>query len=274
MPSFDDQPHTRTRLPVGEQPSPPPSLRQSRPLRTLLTVLVVVTLLVVAIAIANRGKPAPGSGGTGSGSADRAAPSAPSGAGPAPSGDQPVGTTVNGIAAGFPHSDQGAQSAAANYAVAIGSADMFRTDSRHTIVATIADPAAAPTLQSRLDQGFSPETAARFGVDAQGRPPKGQTFVSRTIPVGTKSNGYTADSVKIDVWCTGLFGLAGERSVKPVSQEWFTLNLSLRWTGTDWKLTDFSRVSGPAPVPPDQQAATAEEITGAVEQFGGFRYAR
>ncbi|MBD0688908.1 hypothetical protein [Streptomyces sp. CBMA123] len=271
MPLSDDQPHTRTRLPVDEQPSAPATARQSRPLRTLLTVLVVVTLLVVAISIANRGKPGPGNNG---GSADRAAPTAGTGAGPAPSGDQPVGTTANGIASGFPHSDQGAQSAAANYAVAIGSADMFRTDSRHTIVATIADPGSAGALQSRLDQGFSPETAARFGVDAQGRPPKGLTFVSRTIPVGTRTNGYTPESVKVDVWCTGLFGLAGERSTKPVSEEWFTLNLSLRWTGTDWKLTDYSRAAGPAPIPPDQQAATAEEITGAVEQFGGFRYAR
>ncbi|MFD5467109.1 hypothetical protein ACFWIQ_30425 [Kitasatospora sp. NPDC127059] len=271
MPLSDDQPHTRTRLPVDEQPSVPATARQSRPLRTLLTVLVVVTLLVVAISIANRGKPGPGGNG---GSADRAAPTTGTGAGPAPSGDQPVGTTVNGIASGFPHSDQGAQSAAANYAVAIGSADMFRTDSRHTIVATIAEPGAAGALQSRLDQGFSPETAARFGVDAQGRPPKGLTFVSRTIPAGTKSNGYTPDSVKVDVWCTGLFGLAGDRSTKPVSEEWFTLTLSLRWTGTDWKLTDYSRAAGPAPIPPDQQAATAEEITGAVEQFGGFRYAR
>ncbi|MFJ2811219.1 hypothetical protein [Kitasatospora sp. NPDC087271] len=271
MPLSDDQPHTRTRLPVGEQPSSQPTPRQARSLRTLLTVLVVATLLVVAIAIANRDKPDPGSTGR---SADHAAPTAPAGAGPAPSGDQPVGTTTNGIGSGYPHTDQGAQSAAANYAVAIGSADMFRADSRHTIVATIADPGAVSGLQSRLDQGFSPETAARFGVDAQGQPPKGMAFVSRTVPVGTKSSSYTAESVKVDVWCTGLFGLAGERSTRPVSEEWFTLTLSLRWTGTDWKLTDFSRAAGPAPVPPDQQAATAEEITGAVEQFGGFRYAR
>ncbi|MFI6156250.1 hypothetical protein ACIBCA_26590 [Kitasatospora sp. NPDC051170] len=271
MPLSDDQPHTRTRLPVGEQPSPQPSLRQSRPLRTLLTVLLVVTLLVVAISIANRGKPDPG--GTGH-SADRAAATAPPGAGPAPSGDQPVGTTVNGIASGFPHTDQGAQSAAVNYAVALGSADMFRTDSRHTIITTIADPGAAPTLQSRLDQGFTPETAARFGVDAQGRPPAGMTFVMRTIPVGARSNGYSAESAKVDVWCTGLYGVAGERSIKPVSEEWFTLTLSLRWIGTDWKLSDYSRASGPAPVPPDQQAATAEEMSGAVDRFGGFRYAR
>ncbi|MGW3078548.1 hypothetical protein [Kitasatospora sp. NPDC001132] len=267
MPLSDDQPRTRTRLPVGEQSSAQPNPRQARPLRALLAVLVVVTLLVLAVAIANRVTSGTADG---SSSADRA----DAGAGPAPSGDQPVGTTVNGIPTGYPHTEPGAQSAATNYAVAIGSADMFRTDSRHGIVATIADPGALAGLQSRLDQGFSPETAARFGVDAQGRPPKGLTFVSRTIPIGTRSSGYTADSVKVDVWCTGLFGLAGERSTKPVSEEWFTLNLSLRWTGTDWKLSDYSRVAGPAPIPPDQQAATAEEITGAVEQFGGFHYAR
>ncbi|MBO1420314.1 hypothetical protein, partial [Streptomyces sp. FH025] len=267
----DDQPHTRTRLPVGEQPVSTPTLRQSRPLRTLLTVLVVVTLLVVAISIANRAKPVPGNGG---GSADRAAPIAPSGAGPAASGDQPVGTTVNGIPSGYPHSEQGAQSAAANYAVAIGSPDMFRTDSRHTIVATIADPGAAGALQSRLDQGFGGDTAARYGLDAQGRAPKGLTFVSRTVPVGTRSTGYSDGDAKVEVWCTGLTGLAGERSVQPVTTNWFTLTLSLHWTGSDWKLSDFTRKSGPAPMPGDQQAATADEIAGTAEQFGGFRYAR
>jgi hypothetical protein len=272
VPLSDDQPHTRTRLPVGEQPSSPPTLGQSRPLRALLTVLVVVTLLVVAISIANRSKPDPGS--SGGGSADRAAPSAPAGAGPPPSGDQPVGTTVNGIASGFPHTEQGAQSAATNYAVAVGSADMFRADSRHGIIATIADPGAVGALQSRLDQGFGGDTVARYGLDAQGRAPKGLTFVSRTVPVGTKSTGYNDADAKVEVWCTGLTGLAGEHSVQPVTANWFTLTLSLHWAGSDWKLTDFASRQGPAPMPGDQQAATAEEITGAVQQFGGFRYAR
>ncbi|WP_308130136.1 hypothetical protein [Kitasatospora aureofaciens] len=271
MPLSDDQPHTRTRLPVGEQPSSQPNGRQARPLRTLLTVLVVVTLLVVAISIANHGKPDPGNTAR---SSDNATPTAPSGAGPALSGDQPVGTTTNGIASGFPHTDQGAQSAAANYAVAIGSADMFRTDTRHTIVATIADPTAVAILQSRLDQGFGGDTAARYGLDAQGRAPKGLTFVSRTVPVGTKQVGYSDADAKVEVWCTGLTGLAGERSVQPVTTNWFTLALSLRWTGSDWKLTDYTSRQGPAPMPGDQQAATADEITGAVQQFGGFRYAR
>ncbi|MFE7526773.1 hypothetical protein ACFU7Y_13720 [Kitasatospora sp. NPDC057542] len=268
MPLSDDQPRTRTRLPVGEQSSAQSNHRQSRPLRALLAVLVVVTLLVVALAIANRVMPGAGSGdGT---SADHAA----SGAGPAPSGDQPVGTTVNGIPTGYPHTEPGAQSAATNYAVAIGSADMFRTDSRHGIVATIADPGALAGLQSRLDQGFGGDTATRYGLDTQGRAPKGLTFVSRTVPVGAKSTGYSDGDAKVEVWCTGLTGLAGERSVQPVTTNWFTLTLSLHWTGSDWKLTDFTSRQGPAPVPVDQQAATADEITGAVQQFGGFRFAR
>ncbi|MFC9330951.1 hypothetical protein [Kitasatospora sp. NPDC057015] len=273
MPSSDDQPHTRTRLPVAEQSSYQSGGRQARPVRTLLTVLLVVTLLVLAISIANRGKSDPGAAAPTS--ADRAnASAAPDGAGPPPSGEQPVGTTANGIANGFPHTDQGAQSAAANYAVAIGSADMFRADARHTIVATIADPAALAGLQSRLDQGFGGDTAAHYGLDAQGKAPKGLTFVSRTVPVGTKQLSRTDGDAKVEVWSTGLTGLAGERSTQPVVQNWFTLTLSLRWTGEDWKLSDFARKQGPAPLPADQQAATAEEITGAVQQFGGFRYAR
>ena len=279
MPLSDDQPHTRTRLPVAEQSSYPTS-RQPRPVRTLLTVLLVVTLLVLAISVANRGKADP-SASPGQASGDSAAaPSAAgsaggtSGAGPAPSGERPVDTTGNGIGKGYPHTDQGAQSAATNYAVALGSADMFRTDARHTIVTTVADPAVLSALQNRLDQGFGGDTAARYGLDAQGRAPKGLTFVSRTVPVGAKAVSHTVSDAKVEVWCTGLTGLAGERSTQPVTGTWFTLTLSLRWTDGDWKLSDFTSRQGPTPLPGDQQAATAEEITGAVQQFGGFRYAR
>ncbi|MEV6212286.1 hypothetical protein [Kitasatospora sp. NPDC051914] len=270
MPLSDDQPHTRTRLPVGEQPSHQ-TARQPRPVRTLLTVLLVVTLLVIAISIANRGKPdpSPGTGATGSG--DNATPSA---AATAPTGTRPVDTTANGIANGFPHTDQGAQSAAANYATALGSAEMFQTAARHGIVDTLADPTVTDRLQQRLDAAFTTENNARFGLDAQGKAPKGLTFVSRTVPVGTRTTNYADTATKVEVWCTGLHGLAGESSTRPVAQDWYTLTVTMRWNGSDWKVTDFDRAAGPAPVPGDQQAATAQEITDAVQRFGGFRYAR
>lgn len=267
MPLPDDQPHTRTRLPVGEQPSLQPSGRQARPLRSLLAVLVVVTLLVLAISIANRGKTVPPAGSGSAGSSGAAAPPPGSTAPTAPSGEQPV-------TGSYPHTEQGAQSAAANYAVALGGADMFRADGRRTILTAIADPGAIGALQTRLDQAITPDVLTGYGLDAQGKAPKGLTFVSRAVPVGTKTDGYTADSTKAMVWCVGLGGLAGVSSTKPVAENWYTLTLTLRWTGTDWKLADFSRQPGPAPVPADQQAANAEEITGAVQQFGGFRYAR
>ncbi|MFJ5885484.1 hypothetical protein [Kitasatospora cineracea] len=272
MPLSDDQPHTRTRLPVAEQTTPATG-RQARPLRTLLTVLAVVTLLVVAVAVANRDKPAAGRGSAGT-SGDRAPGAAASPDRTAASGQQPVATTSNGIGTGYPHTDQGAQSAAANYAVALGSTDMFRTDSRRTVLATVADPTALPALQARLDQAFTPETNARYGLDAQGKAPKGQTFISRIVPIGTRTTNGADTATKVDVWCTGLYGLAGEDSVVPVTQDWYTLTVTMRWTGSDWKLTDYSRAAGPAPLPGDQQAATAKEIADAVQQFGGFRYAR
>ncbi|MDH6126321.1 hypothetical protein [Kitasatospora sp. GP82] len=269
MPVSDDQPHTRTRLPVAEQSVyQQANGRQPRPLRTLLAVLAVVVLLVIGISIANRDKsPA----GRSAASADQARP-AP--AATAPSGQDPVTTTSNGIGSGYPHTDQGAQSAAANYVVALGSAEMFRADTRRAIISTIADPTVAPTLQARLDQGFTADSFARFGLDAQGRAPKGLTFVSRTVPIGTRTTNSADTATKVDVWSVGLHGLAGEGSTQPVAADWYTLTMTMRWTGSDWKLTDYSRKSGPAPVPGDQQAATAEEITAAVQDFGGFRYAR
>ncbi|MGX4731769.1 hypothetical protein [Kitasatospora griseola] len=273
MPLSDDQPHTRTRLPVAEQTAPVTG-RQARPLRTLLAVLGVVTLLVVAVAIANRDKAVPDRNPAAS-SGDRARNgTAPAADRTAATGQQPVTTTANGIATGYPHTDQGAQSAAANYAVALGSTDMFRPDTRHTVLATLADPTVLPTLQSRLDQAFSPETNGRYGLDAQGKAAKGLTFISRTIPIGTDVANYSDTGTKVDVWCNSLVGLTGEVSNIPVTESWYTLSVTLRWTGSDWKLIDFSRKAGPAPLPADQQAATSEEITDAVQQFGGFRYAR
>jgi hypothetical protein len=268
VPVSDDQPHTRTRLPVGEQSVYQSTGRQPRPLRTLLTVLLVVTLLVVAISIANRDKPDP----VGATSSDQAP--TPQAAATAPTGQLPVATASNGIGVGHPHTDQGAQSAAANYAVALGSAEMLRAEGRRTVLATIADSTSQAALTARLDAAFSKETLAKLGLDEKGKAPKGLTFVSRTVPVGTKTTNSADTAYVVEVWCTGLLGLAGPGSVLPVAENWYTLTVTMRWTGADWKLTDFARRTGPAPLPGDQQAATAEEITGAVQDFGGFRYAR
>ncbi|WP_037911865.1 hypothetical protein [Actinacidiphila yeochonensis] len=276
-----DGPPTRTRLPEGEG-GHGSAARRPQPRRALMTVVGVVVVLIAALAFATRG----GGSGSGSGSDDAGggtAGSAPHSAGSAarataPSGQAPVTGHVDGIPSGYAHTSQGAQSAAANYAVALGGTDMFNTDARHRIVATLYTPAATARLQSQLDQAYSSSAITALGLNSDGSAPQGQTFVSRTVPVGTKATASTDDTATVEVWCTALSGLAGQDSTKPVTTSWFTITEKLVWTagGTDgdWRIDSSSQAEGPAPVSGDQQVATADQIAGAVQQYGGFTYAR
>ena len=258
----DDQPHTRTRYPAGEQP-PEPAPR--RPLRTLAAVLVVVAVLVGAVAVLNRtsGSSAPATAGT---SDDGA------GSSTAATGTQPVTTTQNGIAVGFPHTSEGAQSAAVNYAVALGSAEMYSATSRKAIVTTLADPSAAGKLLARFDPSYS-SMGTKLGLQ-DGKGQNGLTFVSRTVPVGAKADDYDAQKATIEIWSTGLTGLAGEHSTAPVTEYWQTSTIQLHWSSNDWKVLDVSTKDGPTPVTGSQVASSAQDIAGAATQFGGFSYAR
>ncbi|MFJ7302688.1 hypothetical protein [Streptomyces sp. NPDC099088] len=234
--------------------------------RSLITVVGVVVLLIAAIAFANRGDDSPSSGDTG-GDKAKTSPTAAS-------GDHPVDTRSAGIPSGFPHTGEGAQSAAANYAVALGSTAMFNTATRHNIVNAIYTSAAAEQLQSPMDQAYSTDFLGKLGLDADGNPPKGSTFVSRTIPVGTKTEQYGGAGAKVSVWYMGLIGMSGQTSTDPVSSTWKTWTFELQWDNNDWKIVTDSQKDGPAPVPGDDKAATSDEISKAIEEYGGFTYAR
>ncbi|NUS11280.1 MAG: hypothetical protein HOY69_07710 [Streptomyces sp.] len=279
-----DGPPTRTRLPEGHS-THGGGTRRPQPRRALVTVVGIVVLLVAALAFANRGDHPSAShsstsgGGSGGGTSGGATGSHGSGSAPtAPTGQKPVdGKSAAGIPAGFAHTDQGAQSAAANFAVALGSTDMFDTARRHTIVAAVYDPAVSAALQQDLDRAYSGDALRNLGLNPDGTAPAGLTFVSRTVPIGTKvtpDGSGGADARTVEVWCTDLVGLAGTGSTKPVSTAWFTITEKLVWAGGDWKLRSSSQKDGPAPVAADNQAASAAEIAGAVRDYGGFTYAR
>ncbi|WP_329366301.1 hypothetical protein OG896_16810 [Streptomyces sp. NBC_00669] len=280
-----DGPPTRTRMPEGHGTHGQAG-RRPQPRRALATVVGVVVVLVAALAFATRGGGSSsstddaGSGSGGSGGAGSSAKSSTSAT--APTGESPVTGKSVGIPAGFAHTQQGAQSAAANYAVALGGVDMFNTTARHRIVATVYAPSATGTLQGSLDQAYSTGAIKALGLNPDGSAPQGLTLVSRTIPVGTKTTAGTADAATVEVWCTALAGLAGKDSTKPVTASWFTITEKLVWdasgtsggSGGDWKIASSSQQDGPAPVSGDQQIATADQIAGAVQQYGGFTYAR
>lgn len=276
---------TRTRLPEGEGHTG--GTHRAQPRRALFTVVGIVVLLVAALAFANRGdhpssargdggSPAAGSGSgtdsrSGSGSGKHsAAPTDPTGVAPV------AGKGAAGIPSGFAHSDQGAQSAAANYAVALGSADMFDATRRHGIVSALYDPAVSAGLQKQLDAAYAGDALKSLGLNPDGTAPAGLTFVSRTVPIGTKvlPAGATADAKTVEVWCTDLIGLAGTGSTKPVSTAWFTITEQLVWSHGDWKIHSSSQKDGPAPVAADTRAASATSIAAAIRDYGGFTYAR
>ncbi|MEU9158540.1 hypothetical protein AB0D59_50475 [Streptomyces sp. NPDC048417] len=273
-PGYSDTGHTRTRLPESD-PYGGASRRGGRSSsRSLVTVVGVVVLLIAAIAFANRGggDDSPSATGNGSGNGNGGQPKTSS---TAASGTKPVETkSSEGIPSGFAHTSQGAQSAAANYATVLGSDSMFNTTERHAIVQNIADPATMNSLQSGFDSDYSADFLKKVGLNTDGSAPAGSTFVDRTLPVGTKVTSYGDSAATVEVWCNGLFGIAGTTSTTPVTNNWFTVTMKLSWSGGDWKVLESSQKTGPTPVTGDNPVSGSDEISKAVQEFGGFTYAR
>lgn len=234
--------------------------------RSLVTVVGVVVLLIAAIAFANRGgDDTPKASTTG----DKPATSAT-----APSGERPVRAVGGGIPSGFARNEQGAQSAAANYAVLLWSDRMVNSDERRKIVQAVTYPSSSDRLQASFDTNYSTQFIKNIGLAEDGSAPRGNTFVNRTAPVGTKVISFSPDAATVEVWCNNLFGLAGENSTNPVTSGWFTVTFKLRWSGGDWKVLDAGQKTGPTPINGDNPVSKADEIGKAVEEFGGFTYAR
>ncbi|KUN21069.1 hypothetical protein AQJ23_29360 [Streptomyces antibioticus] len=227
--------------------------------RSLVTVVGVVVVLIAAIAFANRG-------------GDDSSPKNGGGEKPATSATAATGKTP--VGSGFTHDAQGAQSAAANYSVALGSAEMFSKPKRDAILQAIITPSRISQFEGTLDKAYTPQFNKNVGLNEDGSTPQGYTFVSRTTPIGTKATQASADNATVEVWCSGLLGLAGENSTNPVTSTWFTITMQLQWTGGDWKIVTHSQKDGPSPVPGDDRASSADEMAKAVEEYGGFTYAR
>ncbi|MFG2724665.1 hypothetical protein [Streptomyces canus] len=235
--------------------------------RSLVTVVGVIVLLIAAIAFANRGGDNSPSSATGAGSR-------PDTTSTAPSGTKPVQSTPGIIPTGYAHDAQGAQSAAANYATVLVSADILKPARRAELVQQVFVTDKQAALTAKFNKAYSAEFLSKLGLDQNGDAAAGDTYVSRTVPIGTKVTSASATSAAVEVWCTGLYGTAGADSTDPVTTDWFTMTLQMRWADSDWKVDSFSQKDGPAPVPGDDKASSADEMAKAVQEYGGFTYAR
>ncbi|MET9456435.1 hypothetical protein ABZY05_15325 [Streptomyces canus] len=259
---------TRTRYPEGAGDVYGGARRSGRSSsRSLVTVVGVIVLLIAAIAFANRGGDDSSSSATGAGSR-------PDTTSTAASGTKPVQSTPGVIPTGYAHDAQGAQSAAANYATVLVSADILKPARRAELVQQVFVTDKQAALTAKFDQAYSAEFLSKLGLDQNGDAAAGHTYVSRTVPIGTKVTSASATSAAVEVWCTGLYGTAGADSTDPVTSDWFTMTLQMRWADSDWKVDSFSQKDGPAPVPGDDKASSADDMAKAVEEYGGFTYAR
>ncbi|MGW0424829.1 hypothetical protein [Streptomyces sp. NPDC003015] len=259
---------TRTHLPGGTTDVYGGARRSGRSSsRSLVTVVGVVVLLIAAIAFANRGGDDPSSSAQGTGGQPNATTTAPT-------GTKPVQSTPGTIPTGYAHDAQGAQSAAANYAVALGATGMFNKTQRDATLQAIVAPSRVAEFQSTLDRAYTPAFNKTVGLNDDGSTPAGYTFVSRSNPVGTKVTESSQNNMTVEVWCSGLLGMAGEDSTNPVTNSWFTVTMKLEWAAGDWKVVTQSQKEGPTPVPGDDTASSADEMAKAVDEYGGFTYAR
>ena len=264
--------------------------RSRRRWRRHIPVLIVAAALclgglylVIAGPAGGRGQPPPLSGSTAEPSGSTAPPTpartqpAPTAGGSSQARANALGSNATriaaGVPAGYPKTREGAQSAAVNYAVAYGSADMFVAERRRQIVDAIVERSRREDLLRQLDQAFT-AVARGYQLDESGQPPDGLTFVARTAPIGVRLVEYGGGKATVDVWTTGVVGLAGEGSPMPVTEAWSTSTVRLEWSDNDWKWVSFAQRDGPVPMSGMQPPSGADEVAAGVQDFSELQYAR
>ncbi len=171
---------------------------------------------------------------------------------PTPSGVQAVlpqpARVVDGIPVGYPHTVQGAVSAAAHYTEA---RDLFSPKQVVPELKIMADPDPVQigTLSSRgiID---AMDLRSRFGLDVGGES-------DQSDYVNVQAEAYHVDQAgteQVEVWLlTWRTTVVGD-----VTQEHaaYTVPVALTWTGGDWKLDDRILPTSPTPATPGTPEAT------------------
>ena len=173
---------TRTRLPSGADTDIYGGARRPvRNSRSLIIVVGIVVLLIAAIAFANQ------SGDEGSpDETAKGAESAPTAA----TGVKPVKGKAGAIPTGYARDEQGAQSAAANYAVALGLCRHPQVrDRRHEIVSHLFVAADAGKLQTSLDAAYYKASSPSSASTPTETRPAGRHIVTAPLPGRHQGHG-------------------------------------------------------------------------------------
>ncbi len=155
---------------------------------------------------------------------------------------------VNGVYLGFPHTTQGAVSAADEFMTQIGST--LDPDRASAVLQLTADPS-YPSGPQDFAQGTISERK-QLGLPATGQLPSGASVV--LDPVEYQARDVTADQVTVLLLADDVLTLPGQGTQTRVG----VYPLRMHWAGDDWKIlqpdtrTSYSQLSA---VPGTAQAA-------------------
>jgi len=189
-----------------------------------------------------------------------------------PTGTQGTGAvslgqrTVDGVPVGYLQSQAGAVAAAVNDELARSSADYFTSTAvRHRILKTIM------TSQALAGQTAADDQAISTLDDSIGAGPD-TPLIARAAALGTRVDSYSPQSAIVEVWLSGIVGMANDQAPVPVTASWDTYTITLAWQDSDWHVATITSVSGPTPLQTSQNPTSVDQFASVNGEFDAPPY--
>lgn len=184
-----------------------------------------------------------------------------------PSGSADPGPTRSddGRPAGFTRDEAGAAAAATSYLSSLHALLEADDDARRQAVDAMAADGSA-SLVDELSQGFS--LLDGMVRDARGANPEARLLL-RSVPVAFTVTRFTDSQAEVEVWSLGVLVIEGATLATEV---WSTNTVGLVWERGDWRLSAWSRRSGPSPSIAAVEPVAPTELLDAIEGWEGYRY--
>lgn len=187
---------------------------------------------------------------------------------PVVSSAAPTELSETGVAAGFPHTCEGAVGAFTSYYQELNSAEVALNPAK---TKTAIDASTIGEAHRNLVENGIPELR-RYADGAIGQQYRaGVQTIYRGTPIGWKVNACGRDEVDVQLWTVAVRGNA--TNVWPM-QIWNTHRATLVWEDGDWKTRDATMEDGPVPYwtqsPPASRPTNQRDVMERTEGMNAY----
>ncbi len=179
--------------------------------------------------------------------------------------DAQVAPGDGALPSGFAHNPGGAATAATSYISALHGLVLAERGEREKAARAMAARGARGVVDQTLD---SLAIFDRVVADARVALPNARVLV-RDVPVAYKVNHFDPGRAEVRVWSVGLLLIEGRTEATEV---WSTNTVQLAWEEGDWRLSSWSRATGPTPATGVDKPTPPAAVLAAIEGWEGFSY--